>query len=249
MRHGKAALRQIVVSVHDATPAHEANLRRIFDLLDGWEIARTSILVIPKYHGGWDLRDHPAFVDWLRGLEREGHEVVLHGFEHADVEPGKGSVYQRLVRRFYSREGEFYTLNYEAASDRIRRGMEVFDEVGFRPVGFVSPAWMQNGEVLRAVRDAGLRYATSLGGFIDLAGGGFRRAPAVCYSPRRRRTAMTSALYSSALSHLIRRDELVRVAIHPGDVMRPIIVRSLAGVMRRCAKDRAHVAYRDLLAR
>lgn len=239
--------RQIVVSVHDVTPAHEMRLRRIFDLLAAWGIVRTSVLVIPNHHRAWDLRDHPAFVDWLHALERQGHEIVLHGLEHADVEPGKGSVRQRVLRRAYSREGEFYTLRYDHAADRIRRGLALFDEIGFHPVGFVSPAWMHNGEVLRAVRDAGLRYATSLWAFLDLQRGQARRAPAVCYSPRRRRTAVTSALYASALSRLIRRDDLVRVAIHPGDVTHPIILRSLAGVLRRCATGREQAAYRDLL--
>jgi uncharacterized protein len=240
--------RQIVVSVHDATPAHEARLRRIFELLSGWGIARTSILVIPRYHGGWNLRDHPDFVSWLRGLEREGHEIVLHGLEHADAEPGKGTLVQRILRRTYSREGEFYTLTYKAAADRLRRGLAAFGEVGFRPAGFVSPAWMHNDEVLRAVRDAGLRYATSLWAFLDLEAGRVRKAPAVCYSPRKRRTAVASALYASALSRVVAGDDLVRVAIHPGDVARPVIVRSLARVLRRLAGGRTQSAYRDLLA-
>lgn len=240
--------RQIVVSVHDVTPAHEACLRRIFDLLEEWGIGRTSVLVIPNHHGAWDLRDHPAFVDWLHALEREGHEIVLHGLEHTDVEPGEGTLLERVTRRIYSREGEFYTLSYARASGRIRRGLEVFGEIGFHPLGFVSPAWLQNEEVLRAVRDAGLRYATSLWAFLDLERGLVRNAPAICYSPRKRRTAITSALYGSALSRLVRGRDLIRVAVHPGDVTHPIILRSLKGVLHRCASGRRHAAYRDLLA-
>ena len=186
-------------------------------------------------------------MDWLHSLEREGHEVVLHGLEHADVEPGKGSFSQRVLRRTYSREGEFYTLDYERAADRIGRGLALFAQIGFHPVGFTAPAWMQNEEVLRALRDAGLAYATALGAYLDLRRGTSRRAPVICYSPRKRRTAVASVLYCSALSPLLRNADLVRVAIHPGDVTHPLIVRSLTRVLRRHASTRQQRAYRDLL--
>ena len=239
--------KQLVLSIHDATPAHASRVVDICGMLETWGIRRTSVLVIPTYHGGWDLRDHPRFVDALRDLQWHGHEIVLHGFEHTDIQPRRGNPYQRIIRFAYSREGEFYTLDYAAAFARIKQGLDLLSEVGLSPVGFVAPAWLHNADVLDAARDNALRYATSLWGFHDLQRGSMRRAPAICYSPRKLRTAVASALYCDLLSPLIARCQLVRIAIHPGDVTRTPILRSLASAVRRHALKRDLLTYRDLL--
>lgn len=239
--------RLAVVSVHDVTPAHEDRLRRIMATLAEREVPRTSILVIPDYHRGWDLRSHPRFVAWLHQLEDDGHELVLHGLEHRDPTPWAGTLSQKLIRHIYSTEGEFYTLRYQEAVDRISRGLELFRSVGLTPCGFVSPAWMHNDEVIRAVKQMGLRYVTSLGGFTDLTTDRTIRAPAICFSPRTWTAASFSTLYCAVLARLVDQDPVVRIAIHPGDITRRMITSRLLMILDRASATRRFVAYRDLL--
>ncbi|MBI4551784.1 MAG: polysaccharide deacetylase family protein [Candidatus Latescibacteria bacterium] len=239
--------RLAVVSVHDVTPAHEDRLRRIMVMLAESGVTRTSMLVIPDFHRGWDLRSHPRFVDWLHQLEADGHEIVLHGLYHSDPTPSAGTVYQKLLRHVYSKEGEFYTLSYQEAVDRLTQGLEMFTSLGFTPCGFVSPAWMHNEEVVRAVQQMGFRYLTSLGGFTDLTTDRTIRAPAVCFSPRTWTAAAISTLYCVALARLVDQDPVVRIAIHPGDIVRPMITARLLSILDRTRRTRRFVAYQDLL--
>lgn len=240
--------RLAVVSVHDVTPAHEDQLRRIMAMLVEQGVTRTSILVIPNYHGGWDLRSHPGFIHWLHQLEDDGHEIVLHGFYHMDPTPWAGTLYQKLVRHVYSQEGEFYTLSYQEAMDRITQGLAMFHGIGFTPCGFVSPAWMHNDDVIRAVKQTGFSYLTSLGGFTDLTTGLAIPAPAICFSPRTWTAAYVSTLYCAVLARLIDQDAVVRIAIHPGDIVRPMITSRLLTILDRTRSTRQFVAYRDLVA-
>jgi predicted deacetylase len=236
-----------VVSVHDATPAHEAALRSILALLTRHRVPRTSILVVPDYHRGWDLRRHPGFVRWLEELEAAGHEIVLHGLEHEDPTPSAGTPWQRAMRRLYSTEAEFYTLGYKDAMRRIHAGLDSLESLGFRPQGFVAPAWMHSGATLRAARDAGLRYVTTLDGLIDLQDRATVPARAVCFSSRSALRARVTTAYCALLARVTAHDPVVRIAIHPGDMSRPGIVACLDRILARTGAAREFVAYRDLL--
>ncbi len=238
-----------IVSVHDVTPAHEAPLRRILSLLGRHDVGRASLLVVPDYHGGWDLRRHGPFADWLRTLEAAGHEIVLHGYQHADPTPETGTRWQRLIRRHYTTEAEFYTLDYADAARRIGAGLRCLQDLGFHPEGFVAPAWLQSEATVRAARDAGLRYFTTLGGFVALREGRRLAARPVCFSSRSLLRARVTAAYGRWRSLASARDEIVRIAVHPGDVGRPGIVAALETALERAARSRRFVSYSDLLER
>ena len=64
-------------------------------------------------------------------------------------------------RAFYTAdEGEFFDLSYATALDLIRDAQHDFAAHGFRPSGFIAPAWLIGAEAERAAIDAGMTYTT-----------------------------------------------------------------------------------------
>ncbi len=117
------AQRQLLVSIHDVTPAHDGRIERILDLLAELGVGRYALLVVPNWHGGWPLERHPEFVEGLRRQQADGAEIFLHGLRH-DEEGMKRSLVQRLraVGRT-NREGEFLILSPTEAARRIDLGL------------------------------------------------------------------------------------------------------------------------------
>ncbi|MEO5875251.1 MAG: DUF2334 domain-containing protein, partial [Streptosporangiaceae bacterium] len=75
-----------VVSIHDVSPATAAETGVWAGDLDRLGVP-ASLLVIPSAGGG-PLTDDPGLVAALHDLASRGHELSLHGFEHAGVPGG-----------------------------------------------------------------------------------------------------------------------------------------------------------------
>ena len=128
-----------------------------------------SILVVPDYHHEGLFARHREFVTWLRGLEAEGHEIVIHGYFHERPRARNEMLGDKFITRFYTQdEGEFYDLSYEEALRRITRARDEFRALGLKPRGFIAPAWLLGNEAEQALRDAELEYTTRLRTICDL---------------------------------------------------------------------------------
>jgi uncharacterized protein len=55
----------LLVSIHDVTPALAPAVERLWALCAERRIV-PALLVVPNWHGEWDLSRHPEFVRWLR---------------------------------------------------------------------------------------------------------------------------------------------------------------------------------------
>ena len=131
-----------------------------------------SILVVPDYHHEGSFARHREFVSWLRALEADGHEIVIHGYFHERPPQTKESLHDKLLTRIYTQnEGEFYDLSYEEALRRITTARDEFRAHGLKPRGFIAPAWLLGDEAQRAVCDAQLEYTTRLRSVCDLRSG------------------------------------------------------------------------------
>ena len=107
---GRAAL---VVSIHDVAPGTLAATRLMLAELERAGIDRCSLLVVPNYHGGQPVSEFPGFIEAMRGFERDGHEIVLHGYYHLRQRRAGESLRERAVTSVYTAgEGEFYDLGY-----------------------------------------------------------------------------------------------------------------------------------------
>src|SRR3982750_1954778 len=75
-----AATSSVIVSLHDVAPCTQQIASTIISELSAHGVHVCSILVVPNYHHEGPVAEHREFVTWLRALESEGHEIVIHGF-------------------------------------------------------------------------------------------------------------------------------------------------------------------------
>src|SRR5262249_18934309 len=69
------------VSIHDVSPRWEHEVERALSLCHT-RGCKPALLVVPDFHGRWPLLGYPRFVDRLRALADDGHEIYLHGYTH-----------------------------------------------------------------------------------------------------------------------------------------------------------------------
>src|SRR5215831_16482670 len=147
-----AAADSLVVSLHDVAPSTQPITSTIISELARHGVRVCSILVVPDYHHQGIFAKHREFVTWLRGLEADGHEIVIHGYFHERPPHKKETLRDKLLTRFYTRnEGEFYDLSYEEALRRVTTARDEFRTLGLKPRGFIAPAWLLGNEAEQAV--------------------------------------------------------------------------------------------------
>src|SRR6185503_1120440 len=111
----------LLVSIHDVTPALAEPAQQLWKLCQEHGIT-PALLVVPNWHGQWPLSAHTPFVRWVRDCEEKGADVLLHGERHD--EEGLPRTWRDTLRAAgrTAREGEFLTLDFAAATERIARG-------------------------------------------------------------------------------------------------------------------------------
>lgn len=240
-------MRRLLVSIHDVTPAHDAAVRALWALCREHRVT-PALLVVPDWHGRWPLAKSPAFVAWVRGRVTQGAEVMLHGERHDERGLRRGPVDALRAFGRTDGEGEFLTLRRAAAEDRIARGLALLRALDLAPVGFVPPAWLMRRDTVDAARVLGLRVTEDDGAVHDLRRARRLPSPAVRWSGRGVLRAHLSARVADARWRWQRDAELVRVALHPGDLAHPATAASVAEHLSRWAMDRHVVRYADVVA-
>src|SRR5215472_10245229 len=89
-----AAADSVIVSLHDVAPCTHQIASTIISELSAHGVRVCSVLVVPDYHHEGPFAKHREFVTWLRALEADGHEVVIHGYFH---ELNKRARHARLI--------------------------------------------------------------------------------------------------------------------------------------------------------
>src|SRR6266550_3151315 len=184
----------MVISLHDVAPSTRDLADKITSELVRRGVRICSLLVVPDYHHQGLATKDRQFVSWLRDLESEGHEIVIHGYFHERPRGPNETLRDKFLTRLYTHnEGEFYDLDYEDALRRITNARDEFRASGLTPRGFVAPAWLLSQEGERAARDAELEYTTRLRTVRDLRSGEEFPARSIVYSVRSnwRRTLYT----------------------------------------------------------
>src|SRR6184192_4441422 len=244
-----AAADSLVVSLHDVAPHTQQITSTIISELGRHGVRVCSILVVPDYHHQGFFARHREFVAWLRGLEADGHEIVIHGYFHERPPLKRESLYDKLLTRFYTRnEGEFYDLSYEEALRRITTARDEFRAHGLKPRGFVAPAWLLGNEAEQAVRDAQLEYTTRLRSVCDLRSGSIFPARTLVYSVHNGWRRGLSRSWNAALFHLLKTKPLLRISIHPPDYSQPTIWKQILGFIAATKSARTATTYQDWIA-
>ena len=143
----------LVVSIHDVAPSSRELVDKMITAVGHRGVRVCSLLVVPDYHHQGLFTKDREFVSWLRDLELDGHEVVVHGYFHERPRRPEESLRDKFLTRFYTQhEGEFYDLDYDEALRRITTARDEFRAHGLKPRGFVAPAWLLSVEAERAAR-------------------------------------------------------------------------------------------------
>jgi uncharacterized protein len=239
----------LVVSVHDVAPATQTVCDRIISELGTCGARHCSLLVVPDYHRQGASMQDPQFVSWLRGLEADGHEIVIHGYFHDRPERERESMLERLITRIYTQgEGEFFDLAYDEALRRITMARDHFRSAGLKPHGFVAPAWLLSSEGERAARDAEMEYTTRLRTIRDLRFCETFAATSLVYSVRNSWRRAVSRAWNGTLGRILKSKPLIRLGIHPPDFSYSAIWQQIVGLVGQLAPARTPTTYRDWIA-
>jgi uncharacterized protein len=241
--------RHLVVSIHDVAPSSRVVVTEMLREIASKGVRVCSLLVVPDYHYQGNFAQDRQFTSWLRDLEAQGHEIVIHGYFHERPAQPNESFADKFVTRFYTRgEAEFYDLDYEEAFRRITKARDQFIEAGLRPRGFIAPAWLLNAEGERAIRDAELEYTTRLTRVCDVRSAQNFSARSLVYSTEAPWRRSTSLFWNAALARLLHAAPLLRMSIHPPDRRYPRIWQQILDLLNESAKMRTPTTYRDWIA-
>jgi predicted deacetylase len=246
---GAATRDFMIVSVHDVAPSTQQITNTIVSELVRCGVNVCSLLVVPDYHHQGLFTKNQQFVSWLRSLEADGHEIVIHGFFHERPCSAQENFRDKFFTRFYTQqEGEFYDLDYDEALRRIAAARDEFCACNLKPRGFVAPAWLLGKEAERAARDAGMEYTTRLHKVCDLRLGGNFTARSIVYSVRGNWRRGISRICNATLFRYLEGKPLLRISIHPPDYSYPTIWRQVTGIIEKAIGSRTATTYQDWIA-
>jgi predicted deacetylase len=239
----------LVVSLHDVSPLTRDAFAAMIDELRALGVTKCSLLVVADHHHKGHFLADPGFCRWLEGLAAAGHELVIHGYYHQRPRREGETFRQRMTTRLYTAdEGEFYDLPKTEAAALLERAKADFRQLDApTPCGFIAPAWLLGDEAAEAVREAGFRYTTRLGGVEDYAKERRTASQSLVYSCRNAWRRAVSLGWNASLAWRLRHAPLLRLGLHPPDYRHAPIwgqIRRLAG---EAARSRQVATYAEFV--
>ncbi len=214
--------RSLCIVLHDVAPQTRERCQTVLDALARIGDFPVTLLAVPRHHG---VPRDAAFESWLQARAARGDDIALHGYTHRD-EGTPGGLVDRLRRRVYTRgEGEFWDLPLAEARRRIDAGLGWLAALGIAPAGFVAPAWLMGESAWQAVHERGFEYTCTLQQVYRLGAGAEAaglRCQAQVYSSSTAWRRWMSVAWNGSLAWLQRRDDVVRLELHPVDVQAPV---------------------------
>jgi uncharacterized protein len=222
------------VSIHDVSPAWEREVDDALELAHAASV-KPALLVVPDFHGRAPLVDHPRYVDRLRKLQTEGHEIYLHGYyhraralhEHDETSRPSRARYFFAQRVVSGGEAEFSDLSMAEAAARLDAGERMLRDAGLAIDGFVAPAWSMPRGVLGLLGERGYGYTEDHLRVYDPVARSARPSLVLNFASRTPLRLLSTALYCR-LARPARRMLPTRIAIHPAD-MRFLLLRREVG--------------------
>jgi uncharacterized protein len=236
----------LLITIHDVAPANAARVEALWHLCESRGVM-PGLLVVPDWHGERAMESDAAFAAWLRARAANGAEIFLHGERHDEV--GLPRTFADTLRALgrTDGEGEFLTLDYNAARTRVDRGVARLRAMGLDPIGFVPPAWLAKPATHAAVRDAGLLVSEDDGAVYVHMPERVVRSPVVRWSGRGPARAYGSVLFERARWFFQRAVPVMRIALHPGDLAHPATAGSIERGVDAWLSVRRQTFYRELV--
>lgn len=239
-------MNRLLASIHDVSPRFEREVDLLLDRLAPFVGRRLAMLVVPDHWGGAPMT--PVFAARLRGWADAGIEMFVHGWFHRDDTVHRGVAAVKATR-LTAGEGEFLGLDHREALARMRRGKALVEDVtGRAATGFIAPAWLYSADARAALVDAGFALAEDHHRVWAPGGATLAKGPVITWASRTDARALSSLAAAAVLRHALRPLPTVRVAVHPGDVTRPALLRSIDRTFATLTRHRRPAAYAELLA-
>jgi predicted deacetylase len=217
--------RAVSLVLHDVAPETWPAYRRFVHAVEALGTVPLTLLVVPDFHHRGALDRFPAFRAALERRIGRGDELVLHGLFHSDEAPLRLDPADYCRRRIYTREGEFYPLDERQALARLEVGLELFHRYRWPVAGFVAPAWLMGHGTRSALTRLPLRYTSDPGGLIRLPDWRRVEAPSLVWSARSAWRRRASLLWNRNRLRRGRAQPLLRLGLHPVDMVHEGAVR------------------------
>lgn len=236
----------LIVSIHDVSPRNFQTVQTMLNDLYETGVEHTSLLVIPNHHHLAPILEAPEFIQTLNEWQNHGHEIVLHGYYHLRPPADTDSGIKKLIASSYtSNEGEFLDLSYDQAHEKLSSGLADFAQVGWKPTGFIAPAWLFSEPAEQAARDLGFLYTTRLTEIKNLQTNTSIRTQSLVYSTRAKWRVTCSLAWNAWLKNKLKHHPVVRLGIHPPDIDHPEVWKQILKFCRQFVESRAAITYYD----
>jgi predicted deacetylase len=238
--------RLLLASIHDVAPRFEPQVDRLVAKLEPFVGTRLAMLVVPNHWRTGRIRPGSPFASRLRAWSDSGVEILLHGYYHRDDQEHRGV--NRLRANFMTaREGEFLGLPKAQAAKRIADGRRLLEDIIGHPVaGFVAPAWLYGPGAHAALAESGLHVAEDHWRVWSPATGRvLAKGPVITWASRTP-ARLASSLAAAAMLCRFAPQNVLRIAVHPGDCGSPALLESIRKAFTAASANRSPARYLDL---
>lgn len=240
----------LLVAIHDVGPRSESAVDRLCELIEPYTGAgRFAMLVVPDHWHQAPLMPGSPFAARLRRWAAQGVEMFVHGWYHLDETPHRGWLSRWRATQMTAGEGEFLGLDAATARRRMTSGRYLIEDIIGRPVtGFVAPAWLYGPGAMAALAESGFGMAEDHWRVWRPSDGReLAKGPVITWASRSPMRRASSLAVAAAARRLMPRHRAMRLAVHPGDVTRPELIRSIDRTVGALSRNARIARYADLL--
>ena len=241
---------RVLLTLHDVSPAYDAEIAEIIRDLTKISITKLNLAVVPCFDGRYDLRKHSKFCRMLENISVSFEtELLLHGLYHTRTGTNQRlSPRHRVLSRLWSAgEDEFYQLDSQETEARIEQGICIFRQVfQLQPRGFIPPSWIFPKEHHSVLKRQGISYTESHFSIFQTQTGQRTFAPVMAFSTRSGLREVLSQFYNAVIKNTMGGRSLLRVALHPRDYHSAQVRATIIDVLVDLSQSHTTVLYRDL---
>lgn len=208
----------VLLVLHDVAPETWPDYQPFVAAVDAMGTIPMTWLVVPDFHKRNPVASDVHFQHLLHQRLNRGDELALHGYYHCDDQPAPRTPMDYFMRRIYTWEGEFYTLDTPQALARLEAGVELFRRLDWPLHGFVAPAWLMSEGTRQALRQLPLEYTSDAQHLYRLPDFARVDAPGIVWSARSPLRRGLSKLVSDHRQKHLRDAQTIRLGLHPVDM-------------------------------
>ena len=218
LERANPAQQSVMLVLHDVSPETLEDYRSFVRSVDSLEKVPITWLVVPNFHKRNDVAADLNFQRQMHQRLERGDELVLHGYHHCDDGPAPRTPHEFFMRRIYTWEGEFYSLDQQQALHRLESGLELFRRLDWPLHGFVAPAWLMSQGTREALRTLPLSYTSDPQHLFTLPEFTPFNAPGIVWSARSAWRRGLSRILSDYREPRLEHAPTLRLGLHPVDM-------------------------------